>query len=334
MVATVLAFLLAPYLSDNEPAAAGGAEMTSATARGGHGTAVLSRDDSRPVATVERRGPTPVTEHDQPKKKQPEPRPTTIGVVSLNQFYQLSTSQIAADARRITALPTVDVVGWQEATNSHPVFAALARRGWQTSQLPRTSHELAVSWRRSEFAFVSARFRLVAHGVDDVEGRYPFGNRYVQRVTLRQRDTGRLLTVINTHLPQKIEDLDHPGHWLGTSNAARARFQLARIARAWREARGRWIVGTGDYNFDARADAEVHPHGGPRAALGPLAVSSYGALGFGGLTPSHPPTGRYVDYVQADRSDLHAGEMRFVGQRIIAGLNSDHNALLARIRLD
>jgi endonuclease/exonuclease/phosphatase family metal-dependent hydrolase len=319
VVATIAAFLLAPVLSDNDPPPAPHAvEMAAATtAREGP---TLSRDESRPTPKVH-------------KPAKPAIRPSTIGVVSFNEFDLLPVEQIGADARAITARPTVDIIGWQEALRSRPVFADLAHRGWETRQLPGHARELAVSWRRSEFALVSSTYRLVAHGVDHANGRYPFGNRYVQRVTLRQRDTGQLISVINTHLPQKIEDLDNPGHWLQTSNAARARFQLARMTRDWRAAPGRWVVGTGDFNFDARADARLHPRGGPRAVLGDVAVSSYGALGFAGTTPSHPPTGRYVDYVQAARDDLHTGHLHFVGQRIIGGLNSDHNAVLARLRL-
>ena len=322
VVATVAAFLLAPFLSDNEPATAGPAARTVAASA--HSVPELSRGDARPSATVER-------EKTEPKR--PAIRPRTIGVATFNEWVLLPGSEHLADARRIAARSTIDIIGWQEAIESRPVFADLARRGWVTRQLPGHARELAVSWRKSEFAFVSASYRLVAHGVDHAYGRYPFGNRYVQRVTLRQRDSGQLITILNTHLPQKFEDLDDPGHFLRTSNAARARFQMARMVRDWRDAPGRWVVGTGDFNFDARADAQVHPKGGPRRTLGPVAVSSYGALGFDGIAPSHPPTGRFIDYVLASRAGLHSGHLEFLGQRIIGGLYSDHNALVARIRL-
>jgi hypothetical protein len=332
VVATIVAFLLAPLLSDNEPATADpGARTAAATTP--HSSPELSRDDARPSAQPSEPDSQADRKAAPEKRKKPEVRPTTIGVASFNEWGELPMSELLSDAHRITSLSTVDILGWQEAIRSHPVFADLAHRGWVTRQLPGHARELAVSWRKSEFALVSTSYRLVAHGVDHAYGRYPFGNRYVQRVTLRQRDSGQLITVLNTHLPQKIEDLDNPGHWLQTSNAARARFQLGRMIRDWNAAPGRWVVGTGDYNFDARADRQEHPKGGPRRALGPVAVSSYGALGFDGIGPSHPPTGRYVDYVQAARPDLHAGQMKFVGQRMITGLYSDHNALLARILL-
>lgn len=324
ILATIAAFLLLPLISDAESAPQRGdaqAELVGTTTSG-------DRQQRAP-------GREPATEPEPKPRKKPEaqPRPVVIGVVSANQWAQLTVDQIRADALSLTAHDVVDVIGWQEAERSRPVFASLADRGWDTRQFAGGAGSLAVSWRRATFELVSADSRRVAYGVASTMGQYPFPPRFVQRVTLRHRPSGELLTVINTHLPHKIEDLDRPGEWLGTSNAARARFQLARMKRDWRQAPGRWTVGTGDYNFDARSDARHRPHDGVRDALGEYAVSSYAALGLDGLGASHPPTGRYIDYVHAARGALHRGEMEFVRHRMIGGLNTDHNAVLARIRL-
>ncbi len=255
-----------------------------------------------------------------------------VGVASMNMYRKLSSAQAAQDARRLTRRPDLDVVGWQEADRFGRVLHALP--GWRTRTFPfgRRSSEIAVSWRSSEFTLVSARQRQVALGVSWREGRYPFGNRLVGVVTLRHRDTGRLLTVIDAHLPQAIEDLDRPGRWTPTINAYRARNQLARIAATWRTAPGRWVVGTGDYNFDARADARHRPAGGPRRALADTAVSSYQALGFD-VAPTYPSNGRRIDYVYVDRDAYRADRMRFAGQWVVGGFASDHNALVTRLVL-
>ena len=256
-----------------------------------------------------------------------------LGVVTMNQFRKLSLDHAREDALFVTSRSGVDVVGWQESNRFGPVFATLRQRGWATRQFPKRAKELAISWRRSEFEYVSSSSRLVAYGVDGVDGRYPFGHRYIIRVTLRHRETGRLLSVIDTHLPQKIEDLDHPGRWTTTSNAARARFQLERMTREWRHSPGRWVVGTGDYNFDARADAEVGLAKAPAKALASVATSSYAVLGVRDLLPTHRPTGRHLDYVHAAKSDLRAGHVEFLGQRTFTGLNSDHRPLLVWLAL-
>jgi endonuclease/exonuclease/phosphatase family metal-dependent hydrolase len=319
VLATVLAFMVAPVFSrsDSVSATEGESAVRASLASG------YSREAPVPVV-----GEAPPTLAGRTIERR-----DVVGLVSMNQFSTLSLPQARSDADRVTSRPAVDVVGWQEAQHFGGVFWSLRQRGWDTRRFPQGARELAVSWRRSEFAYVSSSSRLVAWGVDHRTGRYPFGNRYIVRVTLRHRPTGRLLSVINTHLPHKAEDRDHPGRWTPTSNAARARFQLERMRKEWEQAPGRWVVGTGDYNFDAVADARVRLPKAPLRALSPVALSSYAVLGVRGLQPTHPPTGRFIDYVHAARRDLRTGTVRFLGQRILAGLNSDHNALLVRLVL-
>lgn len=259
-------------------------------------------------------------------------KPITVGVATMNMYRKLSSADAAADARRLTGHDGVDVVGWQEADRFGAVLHALP--GWDTKTFPfgKGSSELAVSWRSSEFTLVSATQRQVAYGISSAQGRYPFGNRLVATVTLKHRETGRLLTVIDVHLPQAIEDLDRPGHWRPTVNAFRARNQLERIASAWHDAPGRWVVGTGDYNFDVRADRRYEPAGGPRRALAGTAVSSYQVLGTD-VQPTHWPTGRRIDYVWADREAYTKGEISFARQWVLGGFNSDHRPLFTKLTL-
>jgi endonuclease/exonuclease/phosphatase family metal-dependent hydrolase len=259
-------------------------------------------------------------------------KPVRAGVATFNMYRKLSVAQARQDALALTRRPSVDVVGWQEAQSFGAAIRGLP--GWttQTFGFGAGRSELAVSWRSDEFRLVRARQRVVATGVGWDVGRYPFGTRLVAVVTLQDRTTGRTLTVVNTHLPQAIEDLDRAGRWTTTINAYRAKNQLQKLARVFRTAPGRWVVGTGDYNFDARADARNRPAGGPRDAFEGVAVSSYQKLGVD-VTPTFPPHGRWIDYVWADRQGYAEGRLRFAGQRVLAGLNSDHHALVAQLVL-
>jgi hypothetical protein len=317
VLATVLVFVIAPVVSRTDPGHASEGDRDTQVS-----LSAVSAPEMPPL------GAKPPTQKGATLERRDE-----IGVLTMNQYRQLSVSQALRDARSITSRSGVDVVGWQESQRFGPVFAALRGRGWGTRRFPHGARQLAVSWRRSEFKYVSATSRLVAYGVDRVSGRYPFGHRYITRVTLRHRLSGRLLSVINTHLPHKIEDRDRPGRWLKTSNAARARFQLERMRREWREAPGRWVVGTGDYNFDARADSRTRLPRGPTKALAPVATSSYAVLGGRDVLPTHPPTGRHIDYVHAAKPGLRAGHIKFLEQRTFGGLHSDHRALLVRMAL-
>jgi endonuclease/exonuclease/phosphatase family metal-dependent hydrolase len=256
----------------------------------------------------------------------------TVGVASMNMYRQLSGDQAAHDARTLTRQSAVDVVGWQEANRFGAELHALP--GWDTKtfQYGRRNSELAVSWRSKEFKLLSAHQVQVAYGVGSGFGRYPFGNRLVAVVTLEHKDTGRRLTIINSHLPQKIENLNRPGRWMRTINAYRARNQLQRIVGIWKNVPSRWIVGTGDYNFDALADARHRLGGAPRRAYDGTAVSSYQRLGFN-VAPTYPENGRRIDYVWADRQAYADGRMRFTHQWVVGNLNSDHNALVAQLNL-
>ena len=71
----------------------------------------------------------------------------------------------------------------------------------------------------------------------------------------------------------------------------------------------------------------------PAKALASVARSSYDVLGGKDLLPTHPPTGRFIDYVHAARSDLESGDLKFLSQRTLLGFNSDHRPLLVRIAL-
>ena len=329
LLATVLGFLVAPLVDQGAGASA---QPTSVVAQVSPRSVEprIVRDPAGPHrgeqtaqagATV--RGVTPL-----------RPAPMRVGVASYNMFRKISTSEAAQDAQRLTSLSGVDIVGWQEAERFGGAIRGIP--GWQTQTFATGQgiSEVAISWRSDLFRLVRARQYHVAPGVSWSEGNYPFGNRLVAVVTLAQRSTGRLLTVVNTHLPQKIEDLDNPGEWMPTLNAGRAREQLSRMAGIWREAdrTSRWVAGTGDFNFDASDDERSRPTGGPLSRLGGLAVSSYEKLGTA-VGPTHPPTGRNIDYVWSDRGAVEDGRMKVLSQRVLSGYHSDHRPMLVQLAL-
>ena len=325
ILATVLGFLVAPLLDHEEsqaPAAQGAIVSVAATPR-----SIEPRIVRHPAQPSSQGGQ--VSTGVKPLRL----APVDVGVASMNMYRKLSSGHATQDARRLTSRSGVDVVGWQEAESFGGVLHHLP--GFATKTFPYSGEdsELAISWRSSKFRLVAADQKRVAYGVSSAEGRYPFGNRLVAQVTLQQRETGRLLTVINVHLPQKIEDFSNrPGHWTDTINAFRARNQLERLATIWGQARGRWVVGTGDFNFDARADATNRPVGGPTRALRTTAVSSYEELGLK-VAPTFPENGRNIDYVWADRGDYQSGRIAFDGQWVLGGFHSDHRPLLTRLTL-
>lgn len=263
----------------------------------------------------------------------PVRRALEVGVASMNLFAQQGVEQASADAHRLTSNPAVDVVGWQETQNFGSVLAALPKQ-WRTATVPRPDGigEIAVSWRRERFRLERVRLLAGTDGVEAGEGPYPFGGRGILVVTLTERSTGHRLSVVNVHLPPQSESSTAPGRWAATLNADRARQHLARLARAWRGVPARWVVGTGDFNFDAKADLRRRPAGGPVATLGRVASSTYQQLGTD-VPPTYPGLDRHIDYVWVDRDALRRDRIEVRAQRVLGGYHSDHRPLVARLRL-
>ena len=261
--------------------------------------------------------------------------PRTIGVATFNQYVDLTTAEATADALALTARDAVSIIGWQEGFSAGPVYQRLVQDGWATKRYVSTkgARELAVSWRKADFALVGSELHKLADGVAEGDGLYPFGTRYALRVTLRDRASGQRLSILNTHLPQRVEDLDNPGTWRTTKNAQRAARQLERLAEIWEQAPGRWVVGTGDYNIAALADQRARNAGGIVSAYAGVARSSYSALGFAGLAPTHPTSKRFIDYVHVAVPALREGRIELRRQSTPRGLSSDHRPLLVRMRL-
>ncbi|MGA8256435.1 MAG: hypothetical protein WB767_07650 [Nocardioides sp.] len=339
IAATVLGVVIAPAVSQADEGGVArqhgaGTSLTASLASGGR----LNADEQPPAQGSDETPAQPGQASDAPSgtsARREAAQPQLLGVASFNQFRQLSVGQARADALALTERKGVAIIGWQEGYSFGPVYSLLRRKGWDTKRFTpeRSERELAVSWRRSRFSLVGAVLHRVAPGVDDIVGRYPFGDRFVLRVTLRERATGREISVINTHLPQAIEDLDRAGRWRETFNAARARGQLERMTAIWRRAPGRWVIGTGDYNFDARSDARVRPLGGISRRYAGTAVSTYASAGFGDIRPTHPTSQRYIDYVHVATADIDAGRIAVLGHRTLNGLNSDHRPLIAWLKL-
>jgi len=257
---------------------------------------------------------------------------TVIGVASANVYRDLPRAKARHDIRLLSQRDNVDVIGWQEAEHWRGILTDLRASGWATKQFYGEPDELAVSWRASKFRFRAAEFRRMHDGAGPRLTAVPFGPRFVIRVTLTQRGTGRTFTVLDTHVNSYIEDLDRPGHHRDNLNADRARLHLARMGAFWATVPGRYVVATGDLNVDYTADTRVRTDGFPADALHGLGIASYDALPMADLLPTHPGSGRHIDYVFLDRR-TYGERATFVSQRVLTGYYSDHRPIVARIAL-
>lgn len=276
---------------------------------------------------------------------EPRPRPVaalsgrvvdTLGVASFNVYRHLGRKDAMADALRLTSEDQVDVIGWQETRADYfpEVKRRIERRGWDTWQLwePDGPFWLAVSWRRDLFELVDGSWTEAHGGGGPDRTDSPFPPRGWIVVTLRHRESGRLLTVVDTHLNQAIETGDQ---FQDTLNADYAKEHVRLLADVWDEVPGDLVVGTGDYNFDFRDDFAARPEGGIWDTQHEHATSSYQVLGLDGVEPSR--SSRWIDYVFIANQDLRvkakdAGSGQFVQHRTLDGYESDHRPLLTKIR--
>ncbi len=262
-----------------------------------------------------------------------------LGVVSFNARRTLTPEQARRDWARLAGTRGVDLVGWQEAAT--PMFRDLAAeyadRGWGTWQAPGTgaAAPLAVSWRRDTFAFLGATTRRMHAGASAAVTAAPFPSRWVVTVRLRHRDSGRTITLLDTHVNQTIETGQRFERNL---NARRAKRHYRTMARMWSRSPGDVVLGTGDFNVDYADDAAARPAGGLSRVFEGRAVSSYDALGLDDVVPTRNT--RWIDYVwlAADSvrrrtDDGVRGTAQLAAHRTLDGFESDHRPLLVRVRL-
>lgn len=259
----------------------------------------------------------------------------TIGVGTFNAFVGLSEAQARHDVQVLTDFDWLDLIGWQEVNANPPAPLGLAERGWETVQPLRPNgnpHELAVSWRSSEFTLVgSVITRMHADSASTEGDDRSFPARWVLQVVLQR--TGAFpdrVTVLNTHVNHRLERWpSKPGQPFENVNTAKARGHLKKLADLVDAADSRYTVILGDFNWDYVADQQTRDPAFVHGQLGERAISGWEALGIRDQPVSHPSSDRRIDYVFLSRSSPAA----FRSQSVVDGLHSDHRPVVARIAL-
>jgi endonuclease/exonuclease/phosphatase family metal-dependent hydrolase len=253
----------------------------------------------------------------------------TVTIASFNVDRTGRPRAIAADVRRLLGRTDVDVVGWQEADTVAFARAAASARGWETRILDvgDGSRQVPISWRAARWSLVSSTAHAMTGGAGRDRTDHPFRPKWATEVVLRHRGTGRLLTVLDTHVANHIETGDR---WEDNVNARAARQHYRRLAGIL-GAPGDVRVATGDFQWDHHDDSRARPRGGITRTFAGRARNSYEELGVAGVCPTRNT--RWIDYVWLDRPSLAARRAGFVTHRSLGGYASDHRPLLATIAL-
>ncbi len=252
-----------------------------------------------------------------------------LTVASFNDDRTGRPRAIAAEVRRLLGRGDVELVGWQEADT--PGFARAARSvpGWRTQVFDAADgqRQVPISWRTSRWALLATAVHPMTGGAGRDVTDHPFRPKWATAVTLRHRATGRVVTLLDTHVPNHIETGDR---WEDNVNARAARQHYRRLATLLGEPGGVRLA-TGDFQWDHRDDVAARPRGGLTDVFAGRARSSFGELGLTGVCATRNT--RWIDYVWLDEPSLAAGRAGFVTHRSLDGYASDHRPMLATIAL-
>ncbi|HET7689896.1 MAG TPA: hypothetical protein VFK41_05940 [Nocardioidaceae bacterium] len=255
-----------------------------------------------------------------------------VGVATVNVERTRRARPIVQDMRRIARTRSVDVVGWQEAdvAGFQENYRDLERLGWRTKVFTDGDGALQVpiSWRPAVFTLLGTDAVQVTEGAGPDETTHPFRPKWVTSVRLRHLDSGRVLTVMNTHAPNHVETGDD---WQDNVNAVYARLHYARLAELMTARPRADVVAMGDLQWDHRDDRDARPDDGITETFEGRVLSSFEDLGLEGLCPTR--YSRWIDYILVPTAAVEAGRMEFVTHRTLAGYGSDHRPMVARIAL-
>ena len=276
----------------------------------------------------------------------PDPAASTVRIATFNAAAKSTTREGFNDVKALLAQGP-DIVALQEMSSGERRKQVRERLidcatcvwdGW--FPLPVLPGGMPILWRSDKFSLVGNDWFEVAPATyvgSQGAGPSTIRPRYVVRLRLRDKVTGRIIWILNTHFVPTVEGPDGRRN----SNERRTRLYarhmsglLGIIDKIRNEEGGGLVFVAGDFNVNYRKDKIAQDPIFPYAALGTRGYrSSYNRLG-------EPATGthvldngfdqRLIDYVNFKPSR----RVIPTGQRIIRGMNSDHRPLIVDFKIN
>jgi endonuclease/exonuclease/phosphatase (EEP) superfamily protein YafD len=258
---------------------------------------------------------------------------TTFRVGTLNILFELGEARFMEDLRNVAS--RADLVGLQETGERRELLTAFAQNnGWHLfAPTPSAACANAMLARKSMFDVVDQGSIFVCDTGGPSAAPPP---RYNNWVRYEDRNTGRRVVHVNTHLNSHIDDNGFPYDLPRTRDAEDHLVKLKNLVLDKKDA-GQVIV-TGDFNVDYVDDKRVQYAKFPYTVLEERQVadslpglrSHYSRLGVTGL-PTHGS--RRIDYVYEWLRTPEARVMDMDHAYVFDDTNSDHNGVVARFVL-
>jgi endonuclease/exonuclease/phosphatase family metal-dependent hydrolase len=275
----------------------------------------------------------------------PTPVASKVRIATFNTAAMSSTRQGFNDVKDLLAAGT-DIVALQE-------MSSWARRervrvrlldcatctwdGW--IPVPAVQGGQPILWRSDKFTFLGRDWIEVAPETfvgDRGAGPSTMHAKYVVRVRLLDKLTGRTIWILNNHFVPTVQDSDggRNGNVRRTRLYARHMSGLQGVIdRIRTEEGGGLVFVTGDFNVNYRSDKVRQDPIFPYAALGTRALrSSYYKLGESATGTHVLDNGfdkRLIDYVNYKPTR----RVIATGQRILRGYNSDHRPVVVDFKI-
>jgi endonuclease/exonuclease/phosphatase family metal-dependent hydrolase len=277
------------------------------------------------------------------KKAGKRTTPTYFSIVSLNTAYPLPKAAALSDLQKLVD-SRIGVIGLQEMMGRDRRMTAKERfvdcdTCIYDGYIPTRNTEGAtpILWKTPRFSLVEAGSEQVT---DDWyvgsagAGPSTFQEKFVTWVKLRERTTGRMFYVMNTHFIPTVQGPDGYPNKRYPERLAQYRQHMAGLQALVTEKQqtGLPVFVTGDFNVNYRRDKVTRPDMFPYASLGEVGIrASYAAAG-------EPATGthdggngtRLIDYVNYSVTP----KVSVVRNTLLFGYNSDHRPIVGTFGLN
>jgi endonuclease/exonuclease/phosphatase family metal-dependent hydrolase len=271
--------------------------------------------------------------------------PAYIRVVSLNTEYPLAKAKALTDIRRLVDA-RMGVIALQE-MNGRDRRMTMKKRFVDCSTciydgyVPTKNTEGAtpILWKTPRFRSVAAgNQRLTDAWYVGGSGAGPstFQEKFVTWVKLRERSSGRMFYVLNTHFIPSVEGSDGYPNQRHPARLDHFRTHMSGLTRLISQFQqtGLPVFVTGDFNVNYRRDKVIQPRMFPFASLGAVGVrASFAATGeptYGTHVLKNGRDSRLIDYV----AHTVGPQVSPVRTAVLLGYNSDHRPVVGTFGLN
>ena len=279
-----------------------------------HRTTTLTRPWGLLVAGLLALGTTAATA---PAPAQADPAPS-FNAFTLNVAFTMSTARATSDA--VHAMSLGSVGGFQEYSgraDREALARAASARGWGIYMPDNDGKNVPIVWDARRFSPVSGQ----SVSVYGAQGRLSKA-RMINVVRLRDRLTGRVYGVLNTHTISGGARSGEPTGSAARVSLLRRHIAAIRGAITTLSRSSDAVIAIGDWNVNYLNDRVKHVAGFPTATLGDLVNFDMPGTGSHGRAS-------LLDYVVSTKSST---ALTFAGSRIAGSFHSDHDAVVTTYR--